>query len=399
MAGDSSKVLIVSPNFYPSAGGVESHLIELIRTFSDVEFSVLANWRPDAGRAAELFPNVEFHYVWPYDRSLRKWLASSKATVGLYRAARATFELLRLMNRRRWLRELAADIVHFHFLDLDQASRLARRLGAPVAIRDWFKMSVGRIGSRAGLLLTDHTVFTSPSEIVPDEAKTALLATFKNIISVDSKSFEVVKAYQRNHPGNSWFIPNSVNTDLFRPSRHAGKKFRVGFAGRAGKSGEDLLKIVIRELGPRVSWRVALAGEANDVRRGVGTRGGADVELFHNLDYLGMPEFYAGIDILFNPFPGEGIGRTSLEAMACGVPVLAVGQGDKYPIRNGETGYVLPPNPKVIAEMIRRLQKDAELIKAMGGMARAAVEREFSNSAVLPNVRAVYTQLASDVTA
>ena len=142
-----------------------------------------------------------------------------------------------------------------------------------------------------------------------------------------------------------------------------------------------------------------MAGEANDVRRGVGTRGGADVELFHNLDYLGMPEFYAGIDILFNPFPGEGIGRTSLEAMACGVPVLAVGQGDKYPIRNGETGYVLPPNPKVIAEMIRRLQKDAELIKAMGGMARAAVEREFSNSAVLPNVRAVYTQLASDVTA
>ena len=139
----------MSPNFYPSAGGVESHLIELIQTFSDVEFAVLANWRPDSDRAAELFPNVEFHYAWPCDRSLRRWLASSRATVGLYRGTRATFELLRLINRRRWFREVAADIVHFHFLDLDQASRLARRLGAPEAIREWCKMSVGPIGSRA----------------------------------------------------------------------------------------------------------------------------------------------------------------------------------------------------------------------------------------------------------
>ena len=389
----------MSPNFYPSAGGVESHLIELIQTFSDVEFAVLANWRPDSDRAAELFPNVEFHYAWPCDRSLRRWLASSRATVGLYRGTRATFELLRLINRRRWFREVAADIVHFHFLDLDQASRLARRLGAPEAIREWCKMSVGPIGSRAGVLLTDHTVFTSPSDIVPDAAKTALLETFKNIISVDSKSFEVVEAYQRNHAGDSWFIPNSVNTDLFHPPLHAPEEFRVGFAGRAGKPGEDLLEILIHELGPSVTWRVALAGEPHDVKRGVGARGGADIEIFHNLDYLGMPEFYAGIDILFNPFPGEGLGRTSLEAMACGVPVLAVGQGDKYPIHNGVTGYVLPPEPGVIAETIRRLRKDAELIKAMGRMARVIVEREFSNRAVLPNLRAVYTQLAKNVRA
>ena len=399
MPGDDSKVFLVSPNFYPSVGGVESHLIELIQGVSDVEFAVLANWRPDANRAAELFPNVEFHYAWPSDRSLRRWLASSRVTVGLYRSMRATFELLRLMNRRQWFQEVAADVVHFHFLDLDQASRLARRLGAPSAIHDWCEKSVEPVGSSAGLLLTDHTVFTSPSDIVPEEAKAALLETFGNIVSVDSKSFEVVRAYQADHPGRSWFIPNSVNTDVFHPSRRPRDAFRVGFAGRAGKPGEEILEEVIRELGSSVAWRFAAAGELHDVRRGVSARVRADIELFHNLDYLHMPEFYSAIDVLLNPFPGEGVGRTSLEAMACGVPVVAVGRGDKYPIRNGETGYVLPPDPKIIAETILGLQKDLELTESMGRTARATVEREFSNRTVLPTLRAVYSQLADNVRA
>jgi len=397
MPGDDSKVFLVSPNFYPSVGGVESHLIELIQGVSDVEFAVLANWRPDSDRAAELFPNVEFHYAWPSDRSLRRWLASSRATVGLYRSMRATFELLRLLNRRQWFREVAADIVHFHFLDLDQASRLARRLGAPYAIRGWCRRSVEPICSSAGVLLTDHTVFTSPSDIVPEEAKTALLETFRNIVSVDSGSFEVVKVYQENHPGRSWFIPNSVNTDVFHPSSRARDEFRVGFVGRAGKPGEGILEQVVREIGSSVAWRFAAAGELHDVRRGVSARVPVDVELFHNLDYLRMPEFYSAIDVLFNPFPGEGVGRTSLEAMACGVPVVAVGQGDKYPIRNGETGYVLPPDPKTIAETIRRLKKDPELSEEMGRRARATVDREFSSRTVLPALRAVYSQLAASV--
>ena len=397
MPGDDSKVFLISPNFYPSVGGVESHLIELIQGVSDVEFAVLANWRPDADRAAELFPDVEFHYAWPSDRSLRRLFAWSRATVGFYRSMRATFELLRLLNRRRWFREIAADIVHFHFLDLDQASRLARRLGAPYAIRGLCKKSVEPIGRSTGVLLTDHTVFTSPSDIVPDEAKTALLETFRNIVSVDSGSFEVVKAYQEDHPGRSWFIPNSVNTDVFRPSSQARDEFRVGFAGRAGKPGEGILEEVVREIGSSVVWRFAAAGELHDIKRGVSARVPADIELFHNLDYLHMPEFYSAIDVLFNPFPGEGVGRTSLEAMACGVPVVAVGKGDKYPIRNGETGYVLPRDPKTIAETILRLKNDPELTEAMGRRARATVEREFSNRTVLPALRAVYSQVATSV--
>src|SRR6266540_4193316 len=115
MPGDDLKVFIVSPNFYPSVGGVESHLIELIKGLPDTQFAVLTNWRKGAERAASLFPNVEFHYSWPSDRSLRR-LASSRSTVSVYRVARGMFELLRHYNRHQSLRNVDADVVHFHFL-------------------------------------------------------------------------------------------------------------------------------------------------------------------------------------------------------------------------------------------------------------------------------------------
>src|SRR5437899_2844818 len=114
-----------------------------------------------------------------------------------------------------------------------------------------------------------------------------------------------------------------------------------------------------------------------------------------NLDYFEMPSFYRSIDVLVNPFPGEGIGRTTLEAMSCGVPVIAVGKGQKYPVEDGKTGFLVPPKPEAIASAVRYLQENPDQTKAMGKAARARIVEEFSNPVLMPELYSVYADLAS----
>ena len=92
------KVLLVSPNFYPKSGGVESHLIEMIKGFPDIEFAVLTNGGPGAERATTLFPATEFYFVSPSIKSLRKWFAWSKPSMAMYRVMKASFEFLRYLS-------------------------------------------------------------------------------------------------------------------------------------------------------------------------------------------------------------------------------------------------------------------------------------------------------------
>ena len=57
-----------------------------------------------------------------------------------------------------------------------------------------------------------------------------------------------------------------------------------------------------------------------------------------------MPRWYQALDLLVAPQRWEGFGLTPLEAMACGVPVIAttVGAFDELVVE-GETGRLIPP--------------------------------------------------------
>ncbi len=388
------RVVLVSPNFYPRIGGIESHLVEVVRNIRDVEFAVLTNWRRDANRRQKLFPEITFAHVWPADLEIRKWFLPFPPSLRIGQGFASLLELLRTRNRLGWLRRLEADLVHVHSFDLDQMDRTARRLGMPSLIHRRYRKITDAMEARAPLLFTDHTVFTAPAELVPPETKESLLSSMKNIVSVDRGSHEVVRTYQARNGGRSWFVPNSVDTEVFRPGSASREKVTIGFAARVGKLGENLLRRVVRLVGDRVKWHIALGGETIDLERARLAQIVPNSRLFTNLDYEKMPSFYNGIDLFFNPFPGQGIGRTTLEAMACGVPVISVGTDDKYPVQPGVTGFNLPPDPEVIAETILRLRDDEGLVKSLGGKARSVIVNEFSNRVLLPKLRDVYSTVA-----
>lgn len=79
--------------------------------------------------------------------------------------------------------------------------------------------------------------------------------------------------------------------------------------------------------------------------------------------------FYAAADLYVGPSLEDAFNLPILEAMACGLPVIASAQaGASEMIRDGETGFVLPdPQDHLqLARLIRRIQADPALRQATG---------------------------------
>ena len=80
-----------------------------------------------------------------------------------------------------------------------------------------------------------------------------------------------------------------------------------------------------------------------------------------------------------------GPGFANLEAMACGLPVVACsGSGSSEVIADGITGLLVPPDDiGALTTALRRLLGDATLRSRLGAAARAAVEADHESTACL----------------
>ena len=75
----------------------------------------------------------------------------------------------------------------------------------------------------------------------------------------------------------------------------------------------------------------------------------------------------------------EPFGLIPLEAMACGIPVVAVNEGGyKESIINGETGYLIDRSFETLKDSVSRLLNNDELRIAMGQNARKHVEKKWT---------------------
>lgn len=93
-----------------------------------------------------------------------------------------------------------------------------------------------------------------------------------------------------------------------------------------------------------------------------------------------LPAFYGAADVFVLPSRYELFGMVMIEAMACGVPVVATRFGGPAEvISHGVDGMLVDPrDTRSMAEEIRTLLEDPALRKAMGAAARARVERTYS---------------------
>jgi glycosyltransferase involved in cell wall biosynthesis len=184
----------------------------------------------------------------------------------------------------------------------------------------------------------------------------------------------------------------------------AGAGLVVGWVGEftGRKRPGDVLEVA-RQLAVSVpDARFLMAGEGpleGDTRQNAAACGLGQTVLFAG--WQGdVPSFLAGCDALVSTASQEGLPRNVLEAMACGLPVIAWNiRGCRDLVVDGATGFLVPfGDVKGMCSRLGQLAHDEAMRRDMGAAGRERVMREFSQDRVLEEMRRIYAgQLARSV--
>ncbi len=188
-------------------------------------------------------------------------------------------------------------------------------------------------------------------------------------------------------------LPGGVDVETFRPMDRAEAKRRLGLDGKrvllcVGRFDPlkryDLAVSAAALLRERHRVEVVLVG--GDLERDPEARRlselAASLEMDGNVRFAGtvphgeLPWHYNAADVLLAPSYYESFGLVALEAMACGIPVVAARTGGLSTlVRDGETGYLVPLHtPECYADRIEVLLANDALREAMGRAGRQRAE-------------------------
>jgi N-acetyl-alpha-D-glucosaminyl L-malate synthase BshA len=195
-------------------------------------------------------------------------------------------------------------------------------------------------------------------------------------------------------------IPNFVDTERFAPQA-------------AGPRTGPPLAVHVSNFRPvkRVPWLIeafarATKGTAAElvlVGDGPARSEACEVARKHGLGkrarFLGerdaLPELLGPADVFLLSSSEESFGLSALEAMSCGVPVVATAVGGvPEVIRDGETGLLAPADDQArYAERLRELLFDRARARAMGRVARADVLARFDRAPIVDRYEALYRRV------
>jgi D-inositol-3-phosphate glycosyltransferase len=225
---------------------------------------------------------------------------------------------------------------------------------------------------------------------------------------------------QRAIPEKICTIPPGVDIDLFRPMDREMARDELGlqpndavvtFVGRVDPiKGIDTLLEASALLKPRVERKLVVQFVGGDLDSD-GAPTGALREVAAEIERLGLtaeyrllgsqpqnrlPLLYNASDVVCVPSRYESFGLVAVEAMACGVPVVASRAGGLiFSIDEGVSGLLVEPNDALgFADALAKLLNDRLLAAGMGRCARQQAHR-FAWPAIAASMRRVYARLAS----
>jgi starch synthase len=170
--------------------------------------------------------------------------------------------------------------------------------------------------------------------------------------------------------------PLGVNTDVFQPRSRprAEGGFRALFVGRVSQpKGVGYLVEGFREAAIDGA-ELLIVGDL--ARSRPSWLGSPQIRHEPPVPRPVMPDVFRSADVVVMPSLAESFGLVVLEAMACGVPVIA-SECSLAPdvIREGTDGFIVPArDASAIAERLRTLAADPDLRERVGRSARARAE-------------------------
>jgi glycosyltransferase involved in cell wall biosynthesis len=292
--------------------------------------------------------------------------------------------------------------------------RLARQQRTEVITAHLYGSSV--YASLAGTLLSIPVVSVLHGHSdVPDVER---LSTLKAVI-VRRGSRKVVFVSERlqNHlqprlrldAAQCAVIPNGVDTEVFRPSRDRSLRAELGLADdtamigaigniRKPKAYDVLLRSarVLIDRGQR--FHLVIAGDcANALGRQL-QQLSTELGVERHVTFLGLrpdvSRILNNLDIFVLSSHTEGFSIACIEAMACGVPVVATRSGGPEQILEGEAGLLVPTgDPESLALATERVISSTELAATLTARGMQRVHEQYSLSTMLSRYEAVLERL------
>jgi glycosyltransferase involved in cell wall biosynthesis len=375
MTKNKKGILILTPFFSPNIGGVESHLDDLVTALDEQGYRVfvqtysplttentLSKKQESLGNSTKIFrhkwigknlfhklenhPVLDFLYLTPYlfFRSLLFMIENSKKietihAQGLNAGVIGVF--LKLIFRKRLLISLHA---------------VYRQLKK----------------NKLATLLT--TLILNNAEIVLGMSN-AVINQFKKL---DTKKIEV-KRYLY------W-----IDIDRFKPMNKGDARkisgiknhFTILFVGRLIQiKGVELLIDIAKEL--KYAQFVFIGTGPLDILLKKSSETIPNVNFLGQVRNIDMPVYYNSADILcFPSLYEEGLGRVSMEAVACGIPVVASNVGGISETVNENISLLVKPTHDNLKNALINLYQDENRLKKMASFCREYALKNYSKNNV-----------------
>jgi glycosyltransferase involved in cell wall biosynthesis len=398
----TSGVVILTPYFYPVIGGVESNAERLARYLVAHRIPVQVLTK----RIAPQLPDdddrdgIAIHRIGPSGErsSLGKW-QMTPAIVGWLTRHAASYDVVccvdyratgvaALLARRVTRRPVVFQAQTTGVLSGDNVDPLLRRAGI------------------AGTGLIARTV------------KAPIRALYRGAdafacISRDIERETLACGVPRDRV---WYMPNAIDMAHFRPAE-SGERDRLRqtlglpadrvvclFIGRLSreKGVLDLLE-AWRLLKPAGALLVIAGPDMTAHAWDAGAPGRAFVAqhgLEERVRFIGplsdVAPMIRASDLVVQPSHFEALGLSAIEALACGVPIVASAVGGLLDfVVDGENGRLAPPHdPPALAACIGPLLTDAAARARLAARARDSVLAEYDEQAVFGRMRALFERLA-----
>lgn len=317
----------------------------------------------------------------------------------LVRPIEPVHDFLALLVMLRRLRHSQPDIIHLHSAKAGVLGRIAAKLAR----------------SKAKVIYTPHGhLFSgyggeSASKLFGWIEKR--LASYADAI-VGLTPDEVREFLEHGAGKKEQFcvIPSGVELDPYLQSDESRNAIRkelaipeeapvVGFIGRFAevKGPDQALEVMakVQELVPAVHFLFVGDGEMRPALEAQTKKLGLD----GNIHWTGwrndVPQLMKAMDLFLLTSRNEGQGRVLVEAMATGLPVVAMATGGvSEVVVNGETGILTAAGDVTAsAESVVALLQDGDMRRVMGDKGRERAQRHFSVDEMIRRLEGLYTGL------
>lgn len=190
------------------------------------------------------------------------------------------------------------------------------------------------------------------------------------------------------HQKKTVVVPNGIDTFYFIPAadKKRDDRIRLGMAARFSNQKDQALLIdVIEKLQEQGKGRFQLwlAGDGNElgnVKKHANRKGLDEIIFFTgNLDEKRLLQFYQQLDIYLHASRGETMSTSIMQAMSCGLPIVASNIPGINNLLISGTGLLVDHDASAFTKAIIDLAVSPEEAHNLGSKARVYAETHFSN--------------------